>query len=229
MQRYSRQISLPEIGPAGQEALRRLRVLVVGAGGLGSPAIYYLAAAGVGTIGIVDGDSVDISNLQRQILHTTPRIGAVKTTSAATTVHALNPTVEVVEYPLRLDADNGREIIEGWDFVIDAVDNAPTKYLIDRLCREAGVPYCHGGIEKWRGNISTFMPDARLRFSDIFPPGPVSTEPPVGPIGAVAGVIGTLQALEAIKFATGAGEMLTGRILTFDALTCIFTEFRLAR
>lgn len=229
MERYSRQTSLPEIGEAGQQALGRLRVLVVGAGGLGSPAIFYMAAAGVGTIGIVDADCVDVTNLQRQILHTTSRVGSAKTASAATTVRALNPLVEVVEYPVRLDGDNGAEIISGWDFVIDAVDNAATKYLIDRLCREAGVPYCHGGIQRWGGNIITFLPADTLRLPDIFPPGEVDTLPPVGPIGAVAGVIGTLQALEAIKYGTGAGSLITGRLLTFDALTSTFSEYRFTR
>lgn len=227
MERYSRQISLPEIGQAGQQALANLRVLVVGAGGLGSPAIFYLAAAGVGTIGVVDADCVDISNLQRQILHTTQRVGSAKTSSTVKTVNALNPLVEVMEYPLRLDADNGAEIIEGWDFVIDAVDNAETKYLIDRLCFEAGKPYCHGGIQRWCGNIITFLPTDNMRLADVFPPGEVDSAPPVGPIGVVAGIIGTMQALEAIKYATGAGTLIAGRLLTFDALTSTFTEYRL--
>lgn len=227
MERYSRQTSLPEIGEAGQQALGNLRVLIVGAGGLGSPAILYLAAAGVGTIGIVDSDCVDLSNLQRQIIHNTPRVETAKTVSAKETVRTLNPLVEVVEYSVRLDGKNGAEIIKGWDFVIDAVDNAETKYLIDRLCLEAQIPYCHGGIQRWGGNIITFLPEDTLRFADIFPPGEVDNLPPIGPIGAVAGIIGTLQALEAIKYATGAGKLLTGRLLTFDALTSTFNEYKL--
>ncbi len=228
--RYTRQISLPEIGADGQSRLLGSSVLVIGAGGLGSPAIMYLAAAGVGRIGIMDGDTVDAGNLQRQIVHTTPDIGRPKAISAAETVTALNPDVEVVAYDRRLEPDGAQATIAAYDFVIDATDNFSTKFLIADACDAAATPYSHAGIQAFRGQTMTVIPGQSACYRCIFEmPPPETGEPPRGPLGVVPAVIGSIQAAEAIKQITGVGNLLTNRLFTFDALSMRCREIALQR
>ena len=222
-QRYARHLTLPEIGAAGQEKLLAARVLLVGVGGLGSPVGFYLAAAGVGTLGVMDGDVVEASNLQRQITHTTAALGQPKVESARRAFQALNPDCRVVASAEWLTATNAPGLLASYDFVVDATDNFESKFLIADACHAAGKPYSHAGILAFFGQTMTVLPGASACYRCLFdappefPPGP-----PRGPIGAVPGVIGSIQALEAIKFITGCGELLTNRLLTFDALTMQF-------
>ncbi len=228
LERYSRHILLREVGGKGQQKLLQSRVLVVGAGGLGSPVSYYLAAAGVGTIGIVDNDRVDLSNLQRQILHSTPEVGQPKVESAARTLTALNPDVKINTYATRLSPDNVQEIIAGYDLVVDGVDNFPTRFLLNDACVMAKKPLVEAGILRWDGMVMTIQPGVGPCYRCVFPaPPPAGAIPScqeAGVIGAIAGVIGVLQATEAIKLLLGVGQTLTGRILTFDALATRFRE-----
>lgn len=233
LERYSRHILLKEVGGKGQRRLREARVLVVGAGGLGSPVIFYLAAAGVGRLGVVDFDRIDLSNLQRQILHRTRDVGTLKAESAARAVAELNPEVEVVLHPVRLGRDNVREIIEGYDVVVDGVDNFGARYLLNDACVMAKKPLVEAGILRFDGLVMTVKPGEgpcyRCMFPDPPPPGALPSCQEAGVIGAVAGVMGVLQANEVLKLILGIGQPLVGRMLLFDALRSQFREVRLDR
>lgn len=233
LERYSRHIILKDVGVKGQRKLMAGKVLIVGAGGLGAPAALYLAAAGVGTIGIADADVVDLSNLQRQVIHTTPDLGKLKVESAAETMCAINPEVEVRTHHEFVSADNVLELIEPYDFVIDGTDNFPAKFLINDACVLAGKAFSHAGIIRFQGQLTTYVPGEgpcyRCIFKEPPPADAVPTCRQAGVIGAMAGVIGSLQAMEAVKYLTGAGELLTGRLLTFDALTMEFRIIKVPR
>lgn len=225
IERYSRHILLQDVGVEGQEKLLNARVLVVGAGGLGAPAALYLAAAGVGHIGIVDADVVDLSNLQRQVIHFTKDVGVPKVESAKEKMLAINPDVEVTTYYRFLDSSNALEIIKPWDFIIDGTDNFPVKFLINDACVMAGKAFSHGGILRFNGQTFTHLPGTacyRCFFKEPPPAGVVPTCSQAGVLGAIAGMLGTIQAAEALKYITGVGELLTNRLLTFDAKTMQF-------
>jgi len=230
-ERYSRQILLREIGVDGQEKLKRARVLVIGAGGLGSPAAMYLAAAGVGTLGICDGDAVDRSNLQRQILHGTGRLGQKKTLSAQSILADINPDIQIVVHDCYVGPENIRQVIENYDFVLDCTDSFAAKFLINDACVSASKPFCHAGVLQFHGQLMTWLPGRglpcyRCVFREIPPPTPAAEK---GVLGAAVGVIGCLQAMEAVKYATGAGQLLTGVLLTFDALQGDFRQIALPK
>jgi molybdopterin/thiamine biosynthesis adenylyltransferase len=228
--RYRRHVLLEEVGAAGQEKLLAARVLLVGVGGLGSPAALYLAAAGVGIIGLVDADAVDISNLQRQVIHHTPDIGVLKVASAAAKMCAINPDVTVNPYSRRLQADNAKELIRDYDFVIDATDNFESKFLINDACVLGGKPFCHGGIFRFSGQLMTVLPRQTTCYRCVFQePPPVAAGPAAGPIGALAGVMGCLQALEAIKFILGLDGLLLNSLQTFDSLKGEFRRIHVSR
>ena len=220
--RYSRHLILPEIGIDGQRALRRARVLLVGAGGLGSPAALYLAAAGVGTLGLVDFDTVDASNLQRQVLHGTSDVGRGKLDSARDRLHDINPHVHVEGFPVRLSAQNAREIADGFDIIVDGTDNFATRYLVNDLCVLLGVPNVYGSIFRFDGQASVFAtetgPCYRCLYREPPPAGLVPACAEGGVLGVLPGLVGTIQATEAIKLITGAGTPLVGRLLLVDAL-----------
>lgn len=229
--RYQRHLLLPEVGEEGQLALLDAKVLLLGAGGLGSPAAMYLAAAGVGTIGLVDMDVVDESNLQRQIIHRLDRVGDRKVDSAKATIEALNPDVTVITHHTRLQADNVMEIIEGYDVIVDGADNFPSRYLLNDASVKAGIPVVHGSIFRFEGQVSVFDPRQGPTYRDMLPEAPPPEFAPscaeAGVIGVLPGIIGSLQALEAIKLVLGIGEPLVGRLLVFDALDLSFREFTL--
>ena len=219
--RYSRHILLKQVGGKGQQRLLDSRVLVVGAGGLGSPISLYLAAAGVGTIGLADGDRVDLSNLQRQIAHHSKDVGRRKVESAAEKLAAINPEVTVTTYPFRLDARNIRDIIRQYDFIIEGTDNFPTKFLVNDACVFEQKPFSLGGILRFEGNSFTHLPQTacyRCVFHHPPPAGAVPTCAEAGVLGAVAGMIGTVQATETLKYLLGIGDLLTNRLLVMDAL-----------
>ena len=227
LERYSRHIILKEIGAKGQKKLLNAKVLIIGAGGLGAPAALYLAAAGVGTIGIVDADVVDLSNLQRQVIHTTNDIGKKQVESAAETMRAINPDVTVNTYYDFVSSANILDLIKDYDFVLDGTDNFPAKFLINDACVMAKKPLSHAGIIRFKGQLTTILPGEGPCYRCIFKEPPSVNSVPscrqAGVIGAIAGVIGSLQAMEAIKYLLGNGELLTGYLLTYDALK---TEFR---
>lgn len=227
-ERYARHLSLPGFGEEAQMRLRRGSVLVIGAGGLGSPVLLYLAAAGVGRIGIVDGDCVDMSNLQRQVIHTMADVGQPKVLSAANKIQALNPHVSVETHDMYLTADNASGIMDSYDFVIDATDSLDIKFMVDDLCHRMGKPYNHGAIGGYEGQTMTVLPGT-ARYRDLFPDGADGVEhaPVIGPLGVVPGILGTIQAAEAVKFLSGVGELLTDRLLRFDAQTMAFHTIRL--
>ena len=231
--RYSRHLLVPEVGPEGQQKLLDARVLLLGAGGLGSPTALYLAAAGVGTIGIVDDDVVDLSNLQRQVIHSTDRLGVPKTESAAEAIRALNPDVEVVGYQTRLDASNIMEIIEGWDVIVDGVDNFPTRYLLNDASVRLKIPVVSAAILGFEGQLSVFAPYEGPCYRCLFrQPPPAELAPSCGAngvLGVLPGTMGLLQATEVIKLLIGAGEPLIGRLLMYDALEATFTELKVRR
>ena len=233
VQRYSRQILLKQVGGKGQEKLLSSRVLIVGAGGLGSPASMYLAAAGVGTIGLIDGDNVDLTNLQRQIVHFTDDLGTPKVLSAAEKLAAINPSVRIETYEQRATAENILEIVSRYDFVIDGTDNFPAKFLINDACHFAGVPFSHAGILRFEGQLFTVLPGRSACYRCLYggppPAGVVPSCSQAGVLGAVAGVIGCLQAAEALKYLIGAGELLSDRMLVFDALEMRFREVKFRR
>ena len=229
--RYSRHLLLPEVGMRGQERLRKGSVLLVGAGGLGSPAALYLAAAGVGRIGLVDFDVVDESNLQRQILHDSRWLGKPKLESAADRLHALNPHVEVVLFPERLTAGNAFPILDGFDVVLDGTDNFATRYLTNDACFLAGKPNVYGSIFRFEGQVSVFWPGKGPCYRCLYPapppPGLVPSCAEGGVLGVLPGVIGSLQATEAIKILLGVGRSLAGRLVLYDALDLSFRELKL--
>ncbi|MBP5706746.1 MAG: HesA/MoeB/ThiF family protein [Spirochaetales bacterium] len=231
LERYSRHLILKEIGYQGQKKLAAAKVLIIGAGGLGAPVGMYLAAAGVGTIGIADADVVDLSNLQRQIIHTTAAVGKPKVESAAQSMRAINPHVNILTYREFVNSQNILELISDYDFVVDGTDNFPAKFLINDACVMADIPFSHAGIIRFKGQLMTVIPGEspcyRCVFTEPPPAGAVPTCREAGVIGATAGVIGSLQALETIKYLTGAGELLTGRLLTFDGLTMQFRTVKL--
>ena len=229
--RYERHISLPEIGEKGQQKLLDSRVVIIGAGGLGSPAALYLTAAGVGTIGVVDMDTVEESNLQRQILHSTETIGKNKVDSAEKTLSTLNPDVNIITYNTRLNKDNAIEIIENYDVVVDGTDNFQTRYLINDASVKTGTPVVHGSIFQYEGQITVFDPKDGPTYRDIFPEPPENGTAPncteAGVLGVLPGIIGSIQALETIKLILGIGEGLLGRLLVFDALEMSFHEYKI--
>ncbi|HVM15998.1 MAG TPA: molybdopterin-synthase adenylyltransferase MoeB [Gaiellaceae bacterium] len=232
--RYSRHLLIPEVGEEGQMRLLDARVLLVGAGGLGSPASLYLAAAGIGRLGIVDDDMVDASNLQRQIVHSTDRLGEPKVESARRTIQALNPDVEVVPYPERLTSENVDRILgDGWDVIVDGADNFPTRYLVNDASVWHGVPVVHGSIYRFEGQVTVFKPGDGPCYRCLFPsPPPPELAPSCaegGVLGVLPGIVGSLQANEALKLALGTGDPLVGRLLLFDALEPSFTEVTLRR
>jgi molybdopterin/thiamine biosynthesis adenylyltransferase/rhodanese-related sulfurtransferase len=232
--RYSRHLLIPEVGEEGQLKLLDSKVLLIGAGGLGSPASLYLAAAGVGRIGIVDADVVDESNLQRQIIHSTERLGEAKVDSARRTLEALNPDVQVVAYKERLTSENIERILaDGWDVIVDGADNFPTRYLVNDASIWHGIPVVHGSIYRFEGQVTVFQPGAGPCYRCLFPaPPPPELAPSCaegGVLGVLPGVIGSLQGSEALKLALGIGEPLVGRLLLFDALSAEFSEMKLRR
>jgi molybdopterin/thiamine biosynthesis adenylyltransferase/rhodanese-related sulfurtransferase len=232
--RYSRHLLIPEVGEEGQLKLLDAKVLLIGAGGLGSPASLYLAAAGVGRLGIVDADVVDESNLQRQIVHSTERLGEAKVESAKRTIEALNPDVQVIPYKERLTSENVERILaDGWDVIVDGADNFPTRYLVNDASVWHGIPVVHGSIYRFEGQVTVFNPGAGPCYRCLFPvPPPPELAPSCaegGVLGVLPGVIGSLQANEALKLALGIGEPLVGRLLLFDALAAEFSEVKLRR
>ena len=231
--RYSRHILIPEIGESGQRKLLEARVLLLGAGGLGSPTALYLAAAGVGTIGLVDNDVVDLSNLQRQVIHTTERIGVAKVDSAEQAIKALNPDVEVVKYRTRLDASNIMEIIAGWDIIVDGVDNFPTRYLLNDASVRLQIPVVSASILGFDGQLSVFAPYEGPCYRCLYPTPPPPELAPgcsvAGVLGVVPGTMGLLQATEALKLLLGIGETYVGRLLIYDSLDGTFQELHLRR
>ncbi|WP_224245909.1 molybdopterin-synthase adenylyltransferase MoeB [Hyalangium gracile] len=232
-ERYRRHLIIPEVGEAGQEKLLEARVLLLGAGGLGSPAALYLAAAGVGTLGIVDMDVVDLSNLQRQVIHTRERQGQPKVESARATIEALNPDVKVVPFAERLTSQNVLRILEGFDMVLDGGDNFPTRYLLNDACVVTRKPNIHGSIFRFEGQVTTFVPGQGPCYRCLYPaPPPPELAPScaeAGVLGVLPGIIGLMQANEALKLILGKGEPLIGRLLTFDALGTRFQELKLRR
>src|SRR5712672_2886677 len=231
-ERYSRHLLLPEIGAAGQEKLKESKVLVVGAGGLGSPASLYLAAAGVGTLGIVDHDRVDLSNLQRQLLFATSDVGAGKAPTAQTRLRALNPDISVVAYELELRGDNALELLRPYDLVLDGSDRLATRYLVNDACVLLGKPLVSAAIHRFEGQAMSYVPGRGPCYRCLFPESAEGLVPncaEAGVLGVLPGVLGALQATEAIKLLLGLGEALVGRLLTYDALAMQWREFRFAR
>lgn len=239
LERYARHIVLPEVGGPGQAALRRARVLVIGAGGLGAPVLLYLAAAGVGTLGVVDDDAVTLSNLQRQVIHATPDIGAPKVETAAATIRRLNPNVTVMPHHLRLAADNALALVEDYDIVADGSDNFPTRYLVSDTCFFAKRPLVTAALGTFDGTLTTIRaferaadgtpnPTYRCLFPEAPPPGTVPACAEAGVLGALAGVVGSLMALEVIREIVRFGEGLVGRLLMIDARAMRFETLRYA-
>ena len=230
--RYQRHLLLPEVGEEGQLKLLNARVLLLGAGGLGSPAALYLTAAGVGTIGIVDMDVVDDSNLQRQILHNVDRVGHRKVDSAKQTLTLLNPETNVVTFDVRLGADNILDILgQGWDVVIDGADNFPSRYILNDASVKLGIPVVHGSIFRFEGQVTVFDPKNGPTYRDMLPEPPPAEFAPscaeAGVLGVLPGIVGSIEALEAIKIILGVGDVLRGRLLAFDALEMSFREYKL--
>lgn len=229
IRRYSRHIVLRGVGGDGQQRLKAARVLVVGAGGLGSPVIAYLAAAGIGTLGVVDHDTVSISNLQRQMIHQSAGVGRPKAESAAAFVAALNDHVEFVPHVERVGPDNVARLVAGYDYVLDGTDNFGTRGIVADAAQAAGIPLVSGAVSMFDGQVTVFMPGGRT-FRDLYPDTPDEADLPacevVGVLGAVTGVIGTLMAMELIKLLTGVGDPLVGRLLLYDGRAASFTELQ---
>ncbi len=230
MNRYIRHTLLAEMGQEGQERIRKGKVLVVGVGGLGSPVALYLAAAGVGTIGLVDADVVDESNLQRQVIHDTPSAGILKVQSAKKRMLALNPEIKVNTYCVFFDAENAESIVKDYDIVVDATDNFASKYLINDVCVRCGKPFSHGSVIRFSGMAMTYVPGSST-YRDIFPQQPEAKDEDlssrVGILGTVPGIIGTVQATEVLKYLSGIGDLLTDRLLTLDVMTMQINVIRL--
>ncbi|MDO8603733.1 MAG: molybdopterin-synthase adenylyltransferase MoeB [Candidatus Omnitrophota bacterium] len=233
IERYSRQILLPNIGGKGQEKLLNAKVLVIGAGGLGSPCLLYLASAGIGTLGIVDSDKVELNNLQRQIVHSVNTVGKSKVESAKERLSAINPDAKIISYDARLTSANILDIIKDYDMVVDGSDNFPTRYLVNDACVFSKKPLSHGGIFRFDGQALTILPGKfacyRCLFPEPPPPGLVPSCQEAGILGAVAGVIGTIQANEVLKYVLGIGELLTGKLLVFNALDSFFRQVKVPR
>ncbi len=234
LERYARHISLREIGGSGQRKLKEASALVIGAGGLGSPALLYLAAGGIGALGIVDDDEVSLANLQRQIIHDSGRLGISKTASAEKALGKLNPFVKVKTHNVRFAEGNAAEILDGYDIALDGSDNFSTRYLVNRACVDAGMPLVSGAIGQWEGQVSVFDPSRNAPcYCCVFPNRPaeglVPTCAEAGVAGALPGVVGALMAMEAMKLITGAGECLLGRIFIYDALWCESRVLSVAR
>lgn len=231
--RYSRHTMLPEVGEEGQIKLLKAKVLAIGAGALGSPVSLYLAAAGVGTFGIVDDDTVDSSNLQRQVLHATDRIGTPKVESAAKTIKGLNPDVKVIPFQTRLSSDNVLDIIKDFDVIVDGVDNFPTRYLLNDAALKLGKPVIHASIYRFEGQVTSFIPDEGPCYRCLYPEPPPPDMAPscqeAGVLGVLPGVVGVLQATEAIKILLGLGKNLAGRLVMYDAVNTKFREMKLRR
>ena len=232
-ERYSRHFLLPEIGQAGQERLLDAKVLLLGAGGLGSPTALYLAAAGVGTIGIIDNDVVDLSNLQRQVIHTTDRVGVKKVDSAEESMKAINPDVNVVKYDFRMDASNILEVIQGYDVIVDGLDNFPTRYLLNDASVRLGIPVVSASILGFDGQLTVFKPHDGPCYRCLYPvPPPAELAPSCGAngvLGVLPGTMGLLQATEVVKLVVGIGEPLVGRLRLYEALGATFTELKVRR
>ncbi len=235
--RYARHLVMPQVGPEGQRKLLACRMLLVGLGGLNSPAALHLAAAGVGTLGLVDDDRVERSNLQRQIIHTDSRIGEKKIRSAAKSIHALNPEVEIEVFDQRVDNRNAASLVQGWNIVIDGTDNFPARYALNVACVKHRVPLVYGGVMRFQGQVSVFWPGGASPgeswpcFQCAFPQAPAAADVPncaqAGVLGVLPGITGTLQANEALKLALGIGQPLTARLLMFDALNLDFRQAKL--
>jgi molybdopterin/thiamine biosynthesis adenylyltransferase/rhodanese-related sulfurtransferase len=232
-QRYSRHTMLPEVGEAGQVKLLKSKILCLGAGGLGSPSSMYLAAAGIGTLGMVDDDVVDASNLQRQILHSTDRVGVHKVESAAKTLTGLNPDVKVVQHRTRLDSSNALEIMAGYDVIVDGADNFQARYLVNDAALKLGIPVVHASIFRFEGQMTVFPGEGGPCYRCLYPSPPPPEEAPscseAGVLGVLPGVMGVLQATEAVKILLGKGTTLAGRLLVYDALKTKFRELKLRR
>lgn len=226
--RYKRQMMLPEVGSSGQLKLEKSKVLIIGCGGLGSVNALYLAAAGVGKIGIADGDRVELSNLNRQIIHFTEDIGKRKTESAVNKLNLLNSDVEIITYPVRVDLKNISKLIREYDFIIDCTDNIPARYMINDACIKAGKPFSHAGVCRFKGQTMTVIPEKGPCYRCVFPepPGELAVN---GILGTVAGLLGIIQATEAIKYIIGEGKLLAGKLLTYDALEMKFREIPIYR
>ena len=226
MDRYARHISLPDVGIEGQRLINKSRILVIGAGGLGSPVLLYLAAAGVGEIGIIDDDLVDLSNLQRQIIHAESNIGTSKVESAKAQILSINSTIKITTWNARLSPDNAQEILAGWDIVIDGTDNIPTRYLVDDICKINQIPWIYGSIYRFEGQASVFNFEGGPCYRDLFPEPPPSNAIPScaegGVFGVLPGVIGSIQATEAIKIIINKGQSLSGKLLIYDAESMTF-------
>ena len=222
MERHARHLVLPNVGYEGQKKLAAARVLVIGAGGLGSPVLLYLAAAGIGTIGIVDDDVVDVSNLQRQIIHRTEDVGSKKVDSAKARLLALDPNIEVELYPHRLKPENALDVLQGWDVVVDGTDNIPTRYLIDDACHLLSIPWVYGSIHRFEGQVSVFSTEQSRCYRDLFPEAPpagaLQNCADAGVFGVLPGVVGGIQATEVIKLLLGLETQLIGSLLLYDAL-----------
>jgi adenylyltransferase/sulfurtransferase len=233
VERYSRQIILPEIGGAGQKKIMEAKVLLVGCGGLGSPCAYYLSGAGIGTIGLVDSDVVELNNLQRQILHFTGDIGKKKAESAKEKLNAINPDIKINTYPVRLTSGNIMDIIKDYDIVVDGSDNFPTRYLVNDACIMQNKPLSHAGILRFEGQATTIIPHQgpcyRCLFSEPPPPGMVPSCQEAGILGAVAGILGIIQATEVLKLILGKGELLKGKLLVYNALEMTFRRLNIQR
>lgn len=233
IERYSRHIILDKVGGAGQEKLLNSSILIIGAGGLGSPAALYLGAAGIGRIGLIDADKVDITNLQRQVIHHTADVGVDKVTSAADKIRAINPDVQVKTYKMWAKADNIRSIVREYDFVVDGTDNFAAKFLINDACYFEKKPFSHAGILGFNGQLMTVLPDETACYRCIFdsppPAGSVPSCSQAGVLGVLAGVVGSLQATEAVKYILGIGDLLTDTLLSYDALKMEFRKIPLSK
>jgi molybdopterin/thiamine biosynthesis adenylyltransferase/rhodanese-related sulfurtransferase len=231
--RYSRHLLLPEVGEAGQEKLLKSKVLLLGAGGLGAPAALYLAAAGVGTLGLVDADTVDASNLQRQIIHATSRLGMPKVDSAEIAIKDLNPDVKVVKFQERVNSENVDRIFKGWDVIVDGCDNFPTRYLVNDASVFNNIPVVHGSIFRFDGQVTTFKPFEGPCYRCLYPePPPAHLAPScseAGVLGILPGIVGVLQATEAVKLLLGKGDLLVGRLLQYDSMKMAFRTFKLRK
>ena len=219
--RYARHLILPEMGEEGQKKLKKSSVIVVGAGGLGSPILLYLAAAGVGKIGIIDDDKVDITNLQRQVIHSTAAVGSLKVESAANRIRELNPEIEIIEHNIRLDVSNALELLSDWDVVIDGTDNFPTRYTINDACEILGKPWIFGSIHRFEGQVTVFNFNDGPNYRDLFPNAPPPELAPncaeAGVLGVLPGIVGSVQSAEAIKLILGIGDLLSGQLMVIDA------------